>query len=323
MGICLTSCTLSLARAVLQIINPHTHRRYNVTREFCAAPCYASIYKRLLRDTLYKNPSLISVLAKQAPRAVRLVETPVSPTAAAKGTVTSSSGVEGDARREGPGVASAAVTSCAPVRSHPLPRGPGGIDIFNDPSVTPDPPPSLQGNENRDGSDPSKGKLGDEADAAAMAAAAMLGLGACASSSGREKLEQPGRVSGAGPIGGSGECRGAVLSNGYSERIVNRDREQQKQIEEGARRDDLVMENGTREHGWAKGFRDPPSPPLSPESEERLQVAAEEWDCKARAALPESVKGAMAEARHWQVKRNPCFDGEVLWGTISYGLVSV
>eukprot|EP00752_Nemacystus_decipiens_P010606 g9444.t1 len=51
------------------IINPHTRQRYNVTREFCAAPCYASIYKRLLRDTLRKNPSLAPILSKQAPSA--------------------------------------------------------------------------------------------------------------------------------------------------------------------------------------------------------------------------------------------------------------
>lgn len=299
----MTPHTLPLARDVLQIINPHTHRRYNVTREFCAAPWYASIYKRLLRDTLYKNSSLISVLAKQAPRAVRLVETPVTnvpPTATAKATVTSSD-VEGDPRRKEARMAPAAVTSHAPVRSHPLPRGPGGIDIFNDPPVTPDPPPSLQGREDRDGSDPSRERLGDEADAAAVAAAAMLGLGACASSSGREKAEQPGRVSGVASTDESGERRGSALSNGHSERIVDRDREQQKRIEEGARRDGHVMENGTCEYGWAMEFRDSPSPPLSPESEERSQVAAEEWDCKARAALPEGVKGAMAEARHWQV----------------------
>lgn len=313
MVICMTSYVLlSFALVVLQIINPHTHRRYNVTREFCAAPCYANIYKRLLRDTLYKNPSLISVLTRQSPRAVRLVETPVPATATAQGTVISSSGIEGDARKKEPGVASAAVTSRAPVRSHPLPRGPGGIDIFNDPTVAPDPAPSLQSNEDRDGSDSSRGKLGDEAAAAAVAAAAMLGLGACASSSGRGKLEQPSRVSGAGPVDGSGERRGSVLSNGHSERIVGRDREQQKRVEEGARRDGHVMEHGTREHGWAKGFQDSPSSPLSPESEERLQVAAAEWDCKARAALPESVKGVMAEARHWQVKHIPCFDGDVL-----------
>ncbi|CAM9966830.1 unnamed protein product, partial [Hapterophycus canaliculatus] len=51
------------------IINPHTQRRYNVTREFCAAPCYATIYKRLLRDTVRKNLSLVPILSRQAPSA--------------------------------------------------------------------------------------------------------------------------------------------------------------------------------------------------------------------------------------------------------------
>ncbi|CAM9551876.1 unnamed protein product, partial [Choristocarpus tenellus] len=49
------------------VLDPRTGQPITVTREFCAAPCYANLYKRLLRDTLRKNPSLIPILSRQAP----------------------------------------------------------------------------------------------------------------------------------------------------------------------------------------------------------------------------------------------------------------
>lgn len=144
-----------------QIINPHTGRRFNVTREFCAAPCYASIYKRLLRDTLRKNPSLIPILSSQAPGArvtaeaaeataasaataaaneqpAELASSPV-PSAAPTGSATAAANAGGSgANGENPYMQhSPRRLVVSPVRSHPLPRGPGGIDILSAP-----PPPS-------------------------------------------------------------------------------------------------------------------------------------------------------------------------------------
>eukprot|EP00903_Cladosiphon_okamuranus_P009406 g8970.t1 len=152
------------------IINPHTRRRYNVTREFCAAPCYASIYKRLLRDTLRKNPSLTPILSKQAPsarvaRPAAVAAAYLPPGGSSRASPsTSQGGVDGVTRGRAdvgrpstspPGSSATAAggarsefdngpyrrvsSSLSPPRtssrSHQLPRGPGGIDILSGPAT--------------------------------------------------------------------------------------------------------------------------------------------------------------------------------------------
>ena len=192
-----------------------------------------------------------------------------------------------------------------PRRSHPLPRGPGGIDILSGPppetgngkekserSVTAEVPESKSAG-NRDGP-------GDDADAAAVAAAAMLGLGACAASSGR----------GGGSRGGgrdeqsSRSRRDSELSNGHSSKVSGRAGAGRQRLgEEGkvGHRGNNGLENGAVEQLEKIACRNSPS--LSPESEEQARMAAKVWNCKARASLPESIKGAAAEAGHWQVKK--------------------
>lgn len=63
-----------------------------MTREFCAAPCYASIYKRLLRDTLRKDPSLLSILSQQGQAVARAAK---QPKAAASPKTAAMAGVAG------------------------------------------------------------------------------------------------------------------------------------------------------------------------------------------------------------------------------------
>lgn len=165
----------------MQIINPHTRQRYNVTREFCAAPCYASIYKRLLRDTLRRNPSLAPILSRQVPSARAVARPPAAAAAAfpAAGGLSRASASHGgsgvvdvdglplprgrDVGRPstsptGTSAAAGARTelengsyrrpssSASPPgasRSHQLPRGPGGIDILSGPAT-----PAKEGAEN-------------------------------------------------------------------------------------------------------------------------------------------------------------------------------
>ncbi|CAM9201270.1 unnamed protein product [Scytosiphon promiscuus] len=124
------------------IINPHTQRRYNVTREFCAAPCYATIYKRLLRDTVRKNVAGSAGGGVAAAATSALGDTsrgrhsgsgrpPGAPSAPAPVARDPEIVPEPEAS-DGPPSRS----SSPPARNnhHRLPRGPGGIDILSGPA---------------------------------------------------------------------------------------------------------------------------------------------------------------------------------------------
>ncbi|CAM9583453.1 unnamed protein product, partial [Ectocarpus sp. 12 AP-2014] len=203
------------------IINPHTQRRYNVTREFCAAPYYAAIYKRLLKDTLRKNLSLAPIVTRQAPSSARRVAAATA--ALAAGDPSRASSHEGSSSSDGrsrsaaerPSMAAAAAAGLElsptgarrgaggvgngsrhhprsaslspPRRSHQLPRGPGGIDILSCPAKDPPPESGCGGGggagrthvRSVSSADVTAATAGAEgANDAAVAAAAMLGLGA-------------------------------------------------------------------------------------------------------------------------------------------------
>lgn len=313
-----------------QIINPHTRQRYNVTREFCAAPCYASIYKRLLRDTLRKNPSLIPILSRQAPAPPRAPPFALEETEAGlrgpdpRGDRGNGGGGGGGGR---PGELSNGVNSprssssgFTPARSHPLPRGPGGIDILSAPKgpggidiLSGPPSPARGGAESEAYVSPRQGCCsssasaagssppsrvtgatkveaaaaaagGDGSNDAVAAAAAMLGLGARTAAGGGGGGGAGGRVM-SSPVKGGDVANGSAsaVSNGHGGGGLGRA---------------ANGERGEEEEG-IMGSRC--SPPLSPKSEERARLSAEGWNSKARAPLPDNVSGAAAEAAHWQV----------------------
>ena len=385
-----------------QIINPHTRRRYNVTREFCAAPWYAAIYKRLLRDTLRRNPSLTPILSRQAPTP-RVAEAAAADAAAAaaataaaaaaaaaadaaaareaaanersrnrlpsyrrgaggchpssdadghskghrgcsgsvgriEGVVVAETGVRNGShhhhRAVSDGFAQPQPKQPRP-RSHPLPRGPGGIDILSGPST-----PARRGeseaarqqrqhqqHQQRDDGNAAALGGGGLANDAAVAAAAMLGLGA----------GQVGKASSASAAagGGGGGCggrerslsaaaralQGTSLCNGHADNSGLKDGSTRSMPGSAAGRalagasktplsgnyDPTGERRGGREAVAGMGGAERErggrlSPVFSPLSGEKARYAAEAWNAKARAKVPEAAtRSAAAEVGYWKV----------------------
>lgn len=356
------------AALVEQIINPHTHRRFNVTREFCAAPCYASIYKRLLRDTLRKNPSLIPILSSQAPRARVAAAAAEAAEAEARAMR-----VQLEAMID-PGNAGSAMTSIGsardsllpnpvmphscdgrsrylpapvpthlrlsplesmlppPPRSHPLPRGPGGIDILSGPSTPmremdgypgPSfrlPPPQASAPSSRSlvyggphystaATMPSAAHVAREegTSAAVAAAAAMLGLGGSSgngasdiyASNGHMHIDDGARCGsrGGGPMTGSSLPPSISVPALHPWGASRGARDTNYQGDPGGEGGDGYGRPSVGAGPGSSAF------PSFLRNRTEAYEAADRWNARARAPPPLEVveAGAAAEAAHWEV----------------------